>query len=434
MTNARKIAALTSDVLVIGAGPAGIAAAVRAGESGARVLVIDDNLTPGGQIWRGAEHAHIDSLSARWFARLRSGTVQILTGAQVIGASPSSSIVLVETATEAMEIAFSKLILATGAREIFLPFPGWTLPGVMGVGGLQALAKSGVPVSDRRIIIAGSGPLLLAVAAYLRAHGAHVRLIAEQAPRAALARFILQLCRTPGKIVQAADLRLSLRGVPYHSGCWVEAAEGNGCLERVRLRSRNRRWTEDCDYAGIAYGLYPNTELARLLGCQIDGRAIAVNEFQQSSASNIFCAGECTGIGGVDLSIVEGEIAGYAACDRKHTARSLFPKRKAARRFAESLKIAFALRDELRKLAKADTFVCRCEDVTLQRLQNIASFRSAKLHTRCGMGPCQGRVCGPATDFLFGWRTESIRPPIFPARIGSLILEETTSEETSIPQ
>jgi NADPH-dependent 2,4-dienoyl-CoA reductase/sulfur reductase-like enzyme len=157
---------------------------------------------------------------------------------------------------------------------------------------------------------------------------------------------------------------------------------------------------------------------------------VTVNEWQQSSVPQVYCAGECTGIGGVDLSLVEGEIAGYASCGKQDLARRLFRKRDKARKFARNLSKAFALREELKALSQGDTPVCRCEDVSYGKLKNLPSFRAAKLHTRCGMGPCQGRICGPAADFLFGWRVESVRPPIFPARIGSLAVEEAIQEET----
>jgi hypothetical protein len=122
----------------------------------------------------------------------------------------------------------------------------------------------------------------------------------------------------------------------------------------------------------------------------------------------------------VDLSIVEGEIAGYVATAKFDKARKLLSKRRRARAFASALESAFALRDELKRLPDANTIVCRCEDVTFGRLQQVRSFREAKLHTRCAMGPCQGRICGPAAEFLFGWQTESVRPPVFPARLGTL--------------
>jgi hypothetical protein len=136
---------------------------------------------------------------------------------------------------------------------------------------------------------------------------------------------------------------------------------------------------------------------------------------------NVYAAGEATGIGGLELSLVEGEIAGLAVANRQHEAKKLFPVRQKQRGFARVLNETFALREELRDLVKDETIVCRCEDVTFGRLKAHESWRSAKLQTRCGMGPCQGRVCGAAVEFLFDWRVESVRPPILPVRVESLL-------------
>jgi NADPH-dependent 2,4-dienoyl-CoA reductase/sulfur reductase-like enzyme len=242
------------------------------------------------------------------------------------------------------------------------------------------------------------------------------------------------MIRYPAKVAQAAALKLSLAGAPYLPGCWVEAAEGEGRLQRVRLRQGRKSWVEDCDYAGIGYGLYPNTELASLLGCQLEANAIAADEWQRTSEDGVFAAGECTGIGGLDLSLIEGAIAGYAACDDTARASRLFSKRSRARRFAQALDHSFGLREELRTLPRPGTIVCRCEDVPYEKLRHATSFRAAKLHTRCGMGPCQARICGAATEFLFGWRTDSVRPPILPARAASLIIPEEFQQESSITQ
>ena len=423
---------MNAEIVVVGAGPAGMAAAVRARERGRHVLVVDDNPAPGGQIWRGGEKQTTDAGARLWLSRFRAAAVELLSGAQVIAADAETHTLVVETADAVHEISFRKLVIAAGSREIFLPFPGWTLPGVMGAGGLQALAKSGLEVRGKRIVVGGSGPLLLAVAAYLRKHGAQVSLIAEQAPAAALAKFTMRLAGHPEKLMQAARLQLSLAGIPYRTGCWVEAAEGHGRLERVRVRQANKVWTEACDFAAVAYGLTPNIELANLLGCRMNGSAVSVDEFGRSSIDDVLCAGECTGIGGVDLSLIEGEIAGYTACGQMDQARRLFGKRQTALRFAEALNQTLPLREELRALPQPDTLVCRCEDVSFERLKNYSSFRAAKLHTRCGMGSCQGRVCGAACHFLFGWRTDSVRPPIFPARMGSLVRKEGISEEALI--
>jgi NADPH-dependent 2,4-dienoyl-CoA reductase/sulfur reductase-like enzyme len=409
-------------VVVVGAGPAGMAAAVRAQENGARVTLIDDNAAAGGQIWRGGSQSI-------WFELLRDARVQMLTGAQVVSGDLDSKTLLIEQAQRPLEISFDKLILATGARELFLPFPGWTLPGIFGAGGLQALAKSGWPIRGKRIVVAGTGPLLLAVAVYLRTHGAKVTLLAEQADRSTVMGFAFGLLRQPEKLAQAAGLQFALTGIRQRYGCWVESAEGDGKLELLRIRQRGKIRLERCDFAAIAYGLCPNIELASLFGCRVnnDGTlpCIDVDEFQQSSIPDILCAGECTGIGGVELSLIEGEIAGYAASEAFDKASALFTQRSEANRFAQALDAAFALRPELKELPKPETLVCRCEDVSFAQLQEYSSFRAARLHTRCGMGACQGRICGPAARFLLGWERASLRPPILATRIGTLLQEST---------
>jgi len=147
---------------------------------------------------------------------------------------------------------------------------------------------------------------------------------------------------------------------------------------------------------------------------------VEVDEHQQTSVAGVYAAGEATGIGGLDLSLVEGEVAGYAAAGSGEHAKLLFATRTAHRRFAAALDRAFALRTELRDLPRPDTFVCRCEDVTMERVRACSNWREAKLHTRCGMGPCEGRICGAAVEFLFDWQSESVRPPVFPARVESM--------------
>jgi len=382
-------------IVIVGAGPAGMAAAVRARECGKRVTVLDDNPTAGGQIWRGGK-------GSPWIRRLSDSAAVLLTGRRIISGDAHKHTLQVETYAGESEVEYETLILATGAREIFLPFPGWTLPNVMGVGGLQALVKSGLPIAGKRIVVAGSGPLLLAVAHYLRKHQAIVPVVAEQAPWSDLIKFAAHL--TPAKLLQAA----ALQTLAYRPNTWVVRAEGAATLERVQL---SKGAAIPCDYLAVAYGFMPNDELATHLG----------------ESASILRAGECTGIGGVELSVIEGEIAGYTAGGRPDLAAKLQPFRRAAQRFADSLNRTFAPRAELRALCEADTVVCRCEDIPFQRLQNARSWREAKLHFRCGMGPCQGRICGPAVNFLFNWQSESIRPPVFPARVSTLMSNKETT-------
>lgn len=408
------------DVLIVGGGPAGLAAAYRVAQSGREATVVDDNPEPGGQIWRGENRKTPSREAATWFEKIRNSDIQFLNGARVFDQSNPGTF-LAETGNEVCELRYQKLVLATGARERFLPFPGWTLPNVMGAGGLQALVKGGLPIEGKKVVVAGSGPLLLAVADFLRRKGAEILLVAEQASRAKLARFGFGLLMQATKVSQALKLRRQLSGVPYLTGCWPIAAQGVDKLKRVTLRRGDRIWDIDCDFLACGFHLIPNLELAQLLGCTVENGVITIDEFQQTSIPDVYSAGEATGIGGLELSLVEGEIAGLAATDKLTEARSLFPLRNKQRNFAVMLNRAFALRTELKDLAQPETIVCRCEDVTLERLRSSDSWRVAKLHTRCGMGPCQGRICGAAVEFLFSWKVESVRPPVFPVRVGSMM-------------
>jgi len=244
--------------------------------------------------------------------------------------------------------------------------------------------------------------------------------ICEQASWSGLARFSAALLRYPGKIGQGLRLKKELAGVRFAANSWPVAAHGGQRLESVSILRSGKTEVVACDYLACGFHLVPNVELPALLGCQVRNGFAEVNEFQQTSVRGIFCAGEPTGIGGVELALVEGEIAGLAAAGETMKARKLFGARSKARRFARLLEETFCLRPELRDLPSAETIVCRCEDVSYTRLQEQRSWRAAKLYTRCGMGPCQGRICGPATKFLFQWSPDSVRPPVFPARVESL--------------
>ena len=345
--------------------------------------------------------------------------VTVLCGLRIFD-QPYNGLLLAESLDDVCELCYEKLVVTTGARERFLPFPGWTLANVFGAGGLQAMVKSGLPIHGKRVVVAGTGPLLLAVAAYLRRHGAEILLICEQASASALARFAVTLMQQPEKLTQALQLRKELAGVALSTSTWPLAAHGNHVLESVTISKRERSQTLGCDYLACGFHLVPNTELAALLGCKIDGGFVQVDEHQQTSVPGVFSSGEPTGIGGVELSLVEGEIAGLMAAGKSDVARRLFSKRARARRLAKALERAFRLRPELTTLPSGDTLVCRCEDVPFSRLRTYGSWRAAKLQTRCGMGACQGRVCGPATEFLFNWKPESVRPPISPVRLASL--------------
>ena len=407
------------EVVVVGAGPAGIAAATVAAEGGAQVLVIDENGSPGGQIWRGGVEG--PPLPAkRWLKRFERAGVECLRSAAVIDISAGGSLI-VEQDAKRLDIVAQKIVLATGARELFLPFPGWTLPGVVGIGAAQALLKGGLRIRNVPTIVSGTGPLVLPVASALSAAGASLDLVAEQADIGELVRFASALWRYPGKLVEAARYRLRFLGCSYLSGHWVVSAHGDSRLREVEMTDGKRIWSQPCELLCSSYGLVPNIELAQWLGCDIEGDRVVVGSDQQTTVEGIFCAGEPTGVGGVELALVEGQIAGLVASDRGDIADQLVRARQRLKRFEALLASAFRPRAELRARLTPTTTICRCEDVEWNQIEPEWGFRQAKLYARVGMGVCQSRVCGPALSFLCGWETGTVRPPVKSCKIETLI-------------
>lgn len=407
------------DVAVVGAGPAGLAAACRAAEAGARVAVLDEQPAAGGQIWRGAGAARAPGAARRWLQRFERSGAELLAGASVFDAQPGR--VVAEQGGARLALRASWIVVATGARELFLPFPGWTLPGAVGAGAAQVLLKQGVSFAGRRVVISGSGPLLLVAAAQLARGGARVVTIVEQAPLLRLAAFAAGLWQEPGKLVEGLRARAAAWRARYRMGTWVTAAHGDGRVESVTLSDGRR---EACDLLCCGYGLVPNLELARLLGCETSAGVVRVDGRQRTTVAGVLAAGEPTGVAGVEQALATGQIAGLAAAGREPEA-ALLRRRDAGRRFASRLARAFALRHELRGLPEPDTVVCRCEDVLWGALPAEGSLRALKLATRAGMGACQGRVCGAALACLRGAAADHARPPLVPMPLGLLLEEET---------
>lgn len=404
------------DVLILGAGPAGLEAALAAAASGARVMLVDDNPLPGGQIWR--QRPGVPSEAAQPMQQLDALPHVTRHGSTRAVSFPAAGQVLLEAPDSAWVQSYDKLILCSGARERLLPFPGWTLPGVTGAGALQALVKAGTDVQGQRVVVAGSGPLLLAVAHTLRAHGARVPQVAEQAPWGAMVRAATTLWRWPGKLVQAARLHTTA----WQPGTVVVRALGTERLEAVRLRQGGREWEQACERLACGYGLVPNNALARLAGCTVDAAgAVVVNREMATSTTGVWAAGELTGIGGSERARVQGRIAGYAATGQAERAHALAGELRHWQAFADTLAHRFALGDSVRQLADDNTVLCRCEDVTVGAVRHAGGWQQAKLQTRCGMGPCQGRTCATAAQTLWGWDTPAPREPVVPVRIDSLL-------------
>ena len=424
---------LLADVAVVGAGPGGVAAACRAAESGARVVLVDEGLAPGGQIYRHLPGEEPPAEARPWLARLWKSGTRVVTAGSVFDAERRGDGWRLRAlkGEQVLLVRAGRLVLATGARELFLPFPGWTLPGVIGAGAAQALVKSGAEFRGRTVVVAGTGPLLLAAAAGLAGAGARIAAVAEQAPAASLARFAASLLPSPAKLLEGARYRLAFAGAPYRTGAWVRAAEGDGRVTRALLTDGAREHEVTCDLLCTGFGLVPNLELPRLIGCAVAGLGVEANGRQETSVPGVFAAGEICGIAGAEVALAEGEIAGLASADALGAAdpatRKLFGARERARRFGARMAGAFRLRPEVLRLTAPDTIVCRCEDVPLSHVVEARTTREAKLHARAGMGPCQGRVCFAALEALRGLAPDTVRPPLVPVPVEALAAEEEES-------
>ena len=444
---------ITTELAIIGGGPAGIGAAARASEMGLDVILLDESPALGGQIWRHRDPRELPVTRRRWadarawMDRIERSDARVRHGASVVDIARDATsdraatfLVTAETEDGVLLVHADAIVLATGARERFAPFPGWTLPGVMGVGAAQALMKSGLDVTGKRVVVGGTGPLILPVASMLARRGADVRFVAEQVSRGTLRRFALSLLPEPWKLAQAAKY-LATMNTRLVSDAWVSAAHGSDRVETVSIAVRGREHREPVDYVFVAYGLVPNVELAIYLGCALEHGRVDVDPDRRTSVEGIYCAGEPTGVAGVDASLVEGQLAGLAAAT--DAGRSLPAnvvsevsalRRLAARghRFADRLERTFAPRDEVLALAGADDVACRCEDVPLGMLDPGWTTRQAKLYSRAGMGPCQGRVCGPLLCDRFGWARDSVRSPSSPASLSTLVSHRRSDRTSSL--
>jgi NADPH-dependent 2,4-dienoyl-CoA reductase/sulfur reductase-like enzyme len=430
------------DVVVIGAGPAGLAAAAAASAQGARVALVDAAARDGGQYWRhrpaddGARHHDWKAyrrLRATLDRAAAAGRLDRLAGHAVWHAEPAAGggfTVHSLCDGEARAIRGRAVVVATGAYDRQLPFPGWTLPGVFAAGAVQALLKGHGVVAGKRIVVAGTGPFLLPVAAGLAEAGAEVVGVFEAGRPTAFVRHPLVAARGVRKLVEGAGYLRTLRRhrVPYRMRTTVIEALGTDAdgVTAARVARLDEHWrvvrgTERelaCDTIAVGYGFTPQTEIPVQLGCAMtmdrDGSLVAtVDERQRSTVPGVFVAGEACGVGGAELALAEGELAGLWAAEAVVGAvpdaaavGRLGRRRASQRRFASVLHDAYPVRPGWQRWLAPDTVVCRCEEVTAGAIGRAVSDlgatdpRSAKLSARPGMGLCQGRVCGYATAAL----------------------------------
>ncbi|MGW4778017.1 FAD-dependent oxidoreductase [Streptomyces filamentosus] len=458
MTTSPSDPAEAAGLAIVGAGPAGLAAAVTAASLGLPVTLLDAGARPGGQYYRhpdpalGAERPHalhhdwaaFAGREAELRAHERAGRIRHLPGRQVWSVTGSGTDWTVHSRTEdtaGEPVRARAVLLATGAYERQLPFPGWTLPGVVGAGGAQAMLKGGLVLPGRRVVVAGSGPLLLAVAASLAAAGARVPAVVEAAGYGPYARHTGTLLRNPAKLAEGALyggalLRHRVRPLLRHA---VVEAHGTGRVEAVTVARLDRDWRPvpgtgrrvPCDALAVGHGLVPELSLATALGCATrtaaDGTvALVLTPGLRTSVPGIWSAGETGGVGGARLALVEGEIAALSVAGRPVPA-GLARRRERLRAFADAMGAAHRPGPGWTGWLREETAVCRCEEVPAGRVREAVEelgatdARTVKLLTRAGMGWCQGRMCGPAVAALAGDGPAPDRRPLAcPVRLGQL--------------
>ncbi|WP_432883369.1 2Fe-2S iron-sulfur cluster-binding protein [Kribbella sp. CA-245084] len=463
---------MSAEVVVVGAGPAGVAAALAAAQAGAEVLLVDNGRAIGGQYNRQLPEefaAHRpDRLQHEWkaFAAQRDA----LGSHPRITYLPETSIWAIEdlrlwaqqgpadaAGRQPFPIAAKAVVLATGAYDRVLPFPGWDLPGVYTAGAAQALAKGQRIAIGQRVLVAGTGPFLLPVAESLLGVGAEVVALLEANSLTAVRKgWSTDPLVAPSKLREAVGYGalLARHRVPLRHGWTVIAAHGTCHVEAVTIARLDSNWRPvpgserrlDVDAVCVGFGFTSNLELAVSARCNLTtgpdgGPAVAVDANQQTTTSGIYAAGELTGIGGAALSSAEGGLAGAAAAHHALGGESPSLDSTAVtrgRRFAAALAKAYPVRDGWKSWSNADTIVCRCEEVTRGELETVAGERglddgrAMKLSSRAGLGMCQGRVCSRTVAALLAApgdvpKPSMKRPIAVPVRLRDLAQAEENS-------
>lgn len=470
------------DLAVVGGGPAGLAAAAIALLGGLRVALVDSGQELGGQFWRhppqGSQVGSVDDLHhdldtyAALVAIIRDaaqdGRCRLLLGHQVWTVTrpgearahhapspasdahdlpttahdsptdPQANTVLDlhlldrsagPTRERASTLRAPRVLLATGAYDRPLPFPGWDLPGVYTAGGLQALLKGGGVLAGRRVVVGGTGPFLLPVAAGLAGRGASVVVCEANDPRR-WASGVGTALRLPGKLVEGAGYAAALarHRVPVHLRHAVTEAHGTDRVEAVTISRLDARGAVvpgsgrqvEADAVGTGWGFVPQLDLAVTLGVALtpwaDGeQVIEVDEWQRTSVPGLLAAGEICGVGGAELAVREGQLAaegvlrdlGRPAVTDASGLRTVRARVAAHRRFAAAMAHAHPVPERWTGWLTDETLLCRCEEVSVGEVRRAVEdgargVRQVKQLTRAGMGWCQGRMCAPAVQCLAG--------------------------------
>jgi thioredoxin reductase/bacterioferritin-associated ferredoxin len=450
------------DLIIIGAGPAGMAAGIEAGKSGISTIVLGDQRAPGGQVYRAIERVSQEKLEVlgadyrygQHLARqFRESNADYLPGAAVWQVEPDLIVSFIFE-EKARQIKAKRILIATGARERPVPIPGWTFPGVMAATAADVLLKSHGIVPSGRIVLAGSGPLLLLTAARLLDLGVAIQAILDTTP---FPNYISALPALPGALLGYPYLVKGLRmqqrirrsRVPIYRNVKNLAAKGSNAVETVQFSSNGTTSELVVDTLLLHNGVVPDSQITQQLGCEHIWHAMQrywqplVDEWGNTSENGISVAGDAAGISGAKAAESSGHLAALeAACRLKVISRQ--ERKLRATPFKKILLREKAIRPFLDRLFRPDpgllvprdnrTIVCRCEEVTAGEIRKALELGTTgpnqlKSQTRCGMGPCQARMCGlTVSEIIAEYRNEDvskvgyprIRPPIIPITVDQL--------------
>jgi len=463
------MAAKRVDVAIVGGGLAAAAAAELLAGHGARVLVLDDNLRPGGQYLRDSPQA-----GSGWTDRIRRRGLKLLdrlalsgmdfrSRVEVLGIENGFELLVADGNGVLFTVNSERILLATGARERFIPFKGWTLPGVMATGAVQILIKQSGILPARETLVAGAGLFLTAVARDIQKSGGSVSAVLDETSFSKRVPPPGILARQFAKFAQGGAMlaRLRLGGTSIRNGTRILEARGENGLREVVAARVDKEGTvipgSETIYPvsclAVGFGFTANIELAQLAGCglafnsELGGWVVKVNENLETSVAGIHAAGEITAIGGAAKSLTEGRLAGLAILERMGLLKSdaMREELSALKKMRHRL-MAFAryfnsqqtfppeyLAGWIRSLPNEMT-VCRCEEVNLGDVRRAVAEgfdtpAAVKKATRCGMGICQGSTCKTILLDVLAALTgkplshiplPSVRMPVKPVYLGTL--------------
>jgi NADPH-dependent 2,4-dienoyl-CoA reductase/sulfur reductase-like enzyme len=442
-----------TDLIIVGGGPAGVSAAIQARSHGLSVLLLDENAAPGGRIWqalevRGAKDAD-DAAALLILQSFRTCGAEAHWRATVWAIDPDGTVYWSEDgATRSARGGF--VLLATGTTERPLPVPGWTLPGVMTVGAAQIALKTAGLVPSGNAWMAGQGPLLLLYTVQALRAGGRFAGVLDLSDRRARWAALPHLPRAARALPELRKGLLWWREIGRAGVQWIRAgelrAEGDGALSSIRFRADGRERTEPADLLLLHDGVIPSVQITRALGLAHRWDAAqrcwkpVTNEWGVSSLPNLLLAGDGAGVGGALAATCGGRLAALgAACALGRIDTATRDTAAVALQAARARHLALrpfldALYAPRPPLLDDTTLVCRCEEVTAGQIRVAAwigalGLNQLKAFTRCGMGPCQGRMCGATAAEVMaaerGVPVEQIEPyrtrfPTKPLTLGEL--------------